>query len=334
VIGGLSFAHPWALLGLLLLPLAGWLRHRILARSATPYAPLQHRPARRWRRLAGRLHLPLELLLLALLVVALAGPRRLDRVELIEDEGIDVVLVLDVSLSMLATDFPPDRLQALRRIARDFVHRAGGHRLGLVVFAGDTYVQTPLTTHRPTLLSLLEGVQVEALHAGESGGTAIGDALLVASELLERARLPGRDQALILITDGDNNVGSDPLLAARYARHLGIRSYLVGIGGERPVEVFYAGQRLEWEGQPYLTALDDAALQAVADAAGGAYFRAADVGGLEAIFAELARLESAPLEPRTVELPHPFAPRLAAALLPLFAGVLVLGGALLRRPLR
>mgnify|MGYP000721228641 CR=1 FL=1 len=112
-----------------------------------------------------------------------------EELDLIEDEGIDVVLVLDVSLSMMAEDFPPNRLEALRRIASDFIRRSGGHRIGLVIFAKDSYVQTPLTTDHRSLLSLLDGVTVYTLDQAKSGGTSVGDALLVAVERAEKGLL-------------------------------------------------------------------------------------------------------------------------------------------------
>ena len=329
-----SFAHPWVLLTLLAVPLVGLWRWRQERLAATAFAPLQYQAPPAGRRRLARLLIPLELLVLVVLLVALAGPRRFDRLDLLDDEGIDVVLVLDVSLSMLAEDFEPNRLEVLRRLARDFVHRSGNNRLGLVVFAGDTFVHTPMTTHHGAVLSLIEDITVELMSPSKSGGTAIGDALLVAADQLDSVRVEGRDQALVLITDGENNEGSDPLLAARYVRHLGIRCALIGVGGLEPMEVFYEGRRLGGDDNPYLAVLDDDQLQAIADAAGGRYQRALDAGALERIFADLSRLESAPLEARTVEITRPRAPWLALVLLPLFAGTLWLGGWVLRRPLR
>lgn len=327
----LQFSRPLVLLGLLLVPLYAALRGRLLRRDAVPHAPLQYRAAPRGR--ASRLRLPLEAPLVATLVAALAGPHRTVRLELVDDAGVDVMLVLDVSLSMLAEDFPPNRLDALRRIARDFVRRSGGHRIGVLIFARDVYVQTPLTTDHRILLPLLDGASVYALDQDKSGGTAVGDALLVAAERLEKAKVEGRDQAVVLITDGESNLGADPVLSARYLRRLGVRLYAIGIGGEEPVEVFFEGRRVGGD-TPYLASLDDTQLRAVTAAADGRFYRAADVGALEEVFAELSRLESAPLEVRTVELREGRASYLALAALPLFAAVLVLGGVVARRPLR
>lgn len=328
------FARPWVLPALLAVPWLGWLRWRIHRRERVPFAPLQYHPPSPGKRRLERCQVLLQMVILGMLLVALAGPRRLDRLDLLSDEGIDVVLVLDVSLSMLAEDFPPNRLEVLRRLARDFIHRSGNNRLALVVFAGDTYVQAPLTTHHGTLTSLLDDVTVDVMSTSKSGGTAIGDALLVGAELLDRFRLEDRDQALVLITDGESNVGSEPVQAARYLRHLGIRSVFIGVGGTEPLEVFYEGRRVGTADEPYLAVLDDRQLVELAEVAEGRYYRAADAGTLESVFGELARLETAPLESRQVEIERPRANWLALALLPLFALSLWLGGMVLRRPLR
>lgn len=328
----LHLSHPWFLLGLLLLPLYAYLRLRLLRRDAVPHPPLQYRPqaGRRW---AARSRIPVELLLVAVAVVALAGPHQTNRLELVDDEGVDVMLVLDVSLSMLAEDFPPNRLEALRRIARDFITRSGSHRVGIVIFGKDVFVQSPLTTDRRVLLSLLDSVTVHAIDQARSGGTAVGDALLVAADRLGKARIEGRGQAVVLITDGESNLGVDPVVAARYVRHQDVRLYAIGIGGDEPMEVYFEGRRVGGD-TPYLAYLDDTQLRAVAEEAEGSYFRAADVGALEEIFAHLSRLESAPVEVRTVEIRRFHTSYLALAALPLFALHLVLGGLVARRPYR
>lgn len=332
-LGEISWTRPWFLFGFLLVPVFGWVRRRQRRRERVFFAPLQLRQGAAWRRRVGSWVGPLEIVLLIFLVVGLAGPRRLDRLQLLEEDGIDIVLVLDVSLSMLAQDFPPNRLEALRDLAGRFIRHSGSHRLGVVIFAGDTYIQSPPTTQRDVVLQLLEGVTVEAISTTESGGTAIGDALLVAAEQLRKVRLEGRDQALILMTDGESNAGSDPLLAARYARSLGLRTYLLGIGSETPVPVMRHGQPLGGD-TPYMAYLDDAQLQAIAEAAGGRYDRATDLGGLERLLAELARLESAPLEPRDVEISRSHVPSLAVWVLPLFLLLMAVDGLWTRRPLR
>ena len=334
----LGLAQGEILFGWILLPLYFLLRRRRLQADAIAYPPLQYRdapsPGRRWTRL----RLPLEIAILSIALLGLAGPYRETRVELLDDPGIDVMLALDVSLSMLAEDFPPNRLVALQQTARDFLTRSGGNRVGLVIFAGDAFVQSPLTTDRAVLAELLDGVTVDAVNQGKSGGTAVGDALLVAAERLEKSRPrepveKKRDQAVVLITDGASNLGIDPILAARHVRELGIRLYIIGIGGTEPMEVFYEGRRVGGD-TPYLAVLDDTELRNLAEAAEGSYFRALDLDALTAVFAELSRLESAPLEKRTLTRRKLLVSHLAMVLGPLFVLHLILAGLIARRPLR
>ena len=333
MIEGIQFARPWLLALLLLLPLYAWFRLRQRRRRTVRFPPLQYRAGetgwRIWKQLAPQL----ELLVLALVLTGLAGPYEETRLELIEDEGVDVMLVLDVSLSMLAEDLEPNRLQALRSIAGDFVSRAGGNRIGIVIFAKDSYVQTPLTTDHRSLLALLEGVTVYTLDQNKSGGTSVGDALLVAVERLIRGRVEGRDQSLVLITDGESNTGIEPELAARYVREQGVRFYAIGVGGTEPVAVSFEGNPVGSEGD-YLAVLDDTRLKRVTELAAGRYWRATDVGVLEEIFAELSRLESAPLELRTVATRHSLGHWPGLAALALFLLHLALGGVILRSPFR
>ncbi len=329
-----GFSHPLLLWALLLLPLFALDRWRLSRRDRIPYPPLQLEHGRRGRRWAAWLAPLVQLVMLAVLVLGAAGPYRRVAVELIEEDGIDVLLVLDVSLSMLAEDVVPNRIEALRDVARDFIVRSGGHRLGVLVFAKDVYVQSPLTTDRESLLSLLDSVTVYTMSTSKSGGTAVGDALLMGTEHLRASRVEGRDQVMVLITDGESNEGIEPRLAARHAWDQEVRIYAVGIGGTTPVSVTFEGGPVGSDGSPYLAVLDEAELRAVAAAADGRFFRAVDDDTLGQIFAELSRLESAPLEARTVEVRSALSGWLALVALPLFTVVLVLGGVVLRRPLR
>ncbi|MEM1207302.1 MAG: VWA domain-containing protein [Acidobacteriota bacterium] len=333
ILGADGFDSPLWLWGLLGLPAYGWWRGRTEAMAAVPHAPLQYRQPPRWRRLAARAGLGAELAILGMIVMGLARPYSEENLALIDDVGIDVVLVLDVSLSMLAEDFPPNRLEALRRIALDFIARSGGHRLGILIFAADVYVQSPLTSDLRAVEEMLDSVTVHALDQARSGGTAIGDALLVASDRLTSQKVEGRDQAVVLISDGESNQGIDPVLAARYAAESGVRLYVIGVGGEEPVQVSFEGRPVGGE-SPYLAALDDRQLKELAEAAGGRYDRAADVGALEAIFSELARLESAPLESRDVTTRRYGTSLLSVLMLLLLVAQLTITGQLARRPFR
>lgn len=331
-----AWARPWSLVLLLLVPAWLFWRHRQLGAAVLPFAPLQlgRDSADDGRaRAVSLLSTVTEALLFTALITGFAGPHRETRLELIDDPGIDIVLALDVSLSMLAEDLEPNRLEALRRIAKDFVVRSGGNRLGVLVFAGDPFVHTPLTRDHRSLLELLEDVTVYTLDQAQSGGTAIGDALLVAAQRLAESKVEGRDQVLILITDGENNEGLEPTLASRWAAEQGIRVHAVGVGDTEPIRVFFEGRPVGTQGS-YIAALDDQQLEAIAESGGGLSFRATDVGALEQIFADLSRLESAPLESRTVAVRASFSSWLSLAALGLLAGRLWFSGVTLRRPWR
>ena len=146
---------------------------------------------------------------------------------------------------------------------------------------------------------------------------------------MRRHRIEGRGQAMVLITDGESNEGIDTTLAARYVRELDVRLYAIGIGGEEPVDVEFEGRQLD-----YLAVLDDAELEAIAEASGGVYYRAHEVDALEEVFLGLSRLESTPLEVRLVDIRRALTDWIALAVLPLFVLTLSLGGLYLRRPLR
>lgn len=333
-IGDLGFAWPQAFLLLLLVPVYVWARHRLQKRAAVPMPTLQYRSGSSQRGFWARWRLPLEAFLLVLVILGVAGPQFTREVELLGSEGIDVALVLDVSLSMKADDFPPNRLAALKVIARDFVEQSGPNRFALLIFAGDVFVQAPMTTDRQSVLNLIDGMSFEMIsHSLEesvgSAGTAIGDALLAAAERLAAAKVEGRDQALILLTDGDNTTGVDPTLAARFVAEQDVSVSIIGIGKDEPVEVI-----IEGNDEPYIATLDTEALAAISDAAGGTFYRATDAGALVEVFAELARLESAPLDARQVEIRRPWSSAVALAALPIYGLYLFLAGYVVRRPFR
>ncbi len=328
MIEGFGLERPEALLVLLAVPLALFQRVRLDRREDVPMSRLAVfgggvRGLRRLQRLA-------LVLTAVMLVLGLAGPYRSAEVELYDEPGIDIALVLDVSLSMLATDFEPDRLTALRRIADDLLRQRSADRIALVIFAKDTFVQSPLTNDDFILRELLEAVTVDTVDQRLSGGTAIGDALLVATDQLAAAKIEGRDQSMLLLTDGESNEGIDPLLAARHVGANDIRLSIVGIGGLDPIPVFHEGEPV---GNGLISALDEEALRDIATAAGGSYYRAADTPELEGIFDELERLQARPLETRRFEARAPLAPLAALAAFALF---LLYAGAThaVRRPLR
>jgi len=328
------FLRPWVFWSLLLLPLYVGYRFFLDRVSYRPYAPLQYRPALNLRFLLPFTRLLLECLILALAVFILAGPHAEKTREMFSAEGNDIAFSLDVSSTMQAADFPPNRLEALKKITANFIRRSAGHRIALYVFARDVFTQTPLTSDRAVLLDLLDGLSYDIISHSQSGGTAIGDALLRSGQGLLRRRVKGRDQVVILITDGQNNFGIDPELSARYLRANNIRFYVIGIGKDELVPVYVRGKPfINIRNKHLHTRLDDRRLRAITEAAGGRYYRAHDVDVLAEIFAELASLERKPIKTDSMRIPVQRLREPSIALFAAFCVWIFLSGFILRRPL-
>ncbi len=234
-------------------------------------------------------HLPMVLrtAALCLIIIALARPRSSSEVEKRDTEGIDIVLAMDVSTSMLARDFTPDRLSAAKDIAIEFIAQRPTDRMGIVVFAGESYTQCPLTTDRATLINLMKEVQTDLIE----DGTAIGNGLATAVARMMDSDAPSR--VVILLTDGVNNSGEvAPQTAAEIAKTYGIRVYTIGVGanGMAPYPVM-----TPWgvEMQKVQVEIDEDLLKGIADATGGRYFRATDNTKLAEIYSEINKMEKA-----------------------------------------
>ena len=232
-------------------------------------------------------HLPeaLRLAALVLMIICIARPRSSSQMEKIDTEGIDIVLAMDVSTSMLARDFTPDRISAAKDIAIEFIADRPGDRIGIVVFAGESYTQCPLTTDRATLINLMKEVSTDLIE----DGTAIGNGLSTAVARLMDSSAPSR--VVILLTDGVNNCGEvAPETAAEIAKTYGIRVYTIGVGanGMAPYPVI-----TPWgvETRNVQVEIDEKLLKAVAEATGGRYFRATDNTKLAEIYAEIGKME-------------------------------------------
>ena len=265
-------------------------------------------------------HLPfvLRLTALCLIIVAIARPRSSSQVEKIDTEGIDIVLAMDVSTSMLARDFTPDRISAAKDIAIEFIAQRPSDRMGIVVFAGESYTQCPLTTDRATLINMMKEVQTDLIE----DGTAIGNGLATAVARMSGSDAPSR--VVILLTDGVNNRGEvAPLTAAQIAKTYGIRVYTIGVGanGMAPYPVV-----TPWgiEERKIQVEIDEELLKGIAETTGGRYFRATDNTKLQEIYAEINRMEKSKTSidsfPVYKELFSPFA---IAALICLLAELLV-----------
>ncbi len=291
----MSFARPWLLLLGLLVPLAGalWWRLRPRMEGGLRFSPPPGLALRAGTRALLARALPLlRALALLLLVFVLAGPRLGSTKVTTHSEGIDIVLALDISGSMRALDFPPgDRLAAAKQVARRFIEGRAGDRIGLVVFASESYTQCPLTMDYRVLLSLLDEVRIGDIQDGTAIGMAIGNALNRLKEI------PGKSRVIVLLTDGMNNTGAlEPLTAAGLARSLGVKIYTVGAGtrgmAPYPFDDPIFGRRI----RQVQVDLDERALQAIADSTGGLYFRATDLPTLEQIYARIDELEKTEVE--------------------------------------
>lgn len=234
-------------------------------------------------------HVPFALRIFALvmMVIAIARPRSSSEIEKIDTEGIDIVLAMDVSTSMLARDFNPDRISAAKDIAIEFIAQRPSDRIGIVVFAGESYTQCPLTTDRATLINLMKEVQTGLIE----DGTAIGNGL--ATAVARMMDSDAKSRVVILLTDGVNNSGEiSPATAAEIAATYGIRTYTIGVGanGMAPYPVM-----TPWgtELRQMQVEIDEDLLKQIASATGGRYFRATDNTKLSEIYSEINRMEKA-----------------------------------------
>lgn len=291
---GDRFANPeflWLLLTLPVLAFAFWRRRRRMV-SEVQFSSLQSFE-KGPRSLRERLrHLPpaLRIIALALLIIALAGPQSVSSRENVTTEGIDIVLVLDVSGSMLAEDFSPNRLDAAKQVAAEFVDGRSNDRIGLVIFSGESFTQCPLTTDYPVLKNLLREVKNGMI----VDGTAIGLALANGVNRLKKSE--AKSKVLILLTDGVNNRGEiDPLTAAKIAVTYNVRVYTVGVGaqGQAPYP-FKTPFGIRRSMVP--VDLDEKSLTAIAEMSGGKYYRATDNRKLKAIYKEIDQLERTKIE--------------------------------------
>ena len=232
----------------------------------------------------------LKLLALGFIIIALARPRNTQKSSYTDNtSGIDIVIATDVSGSMLATDFKPNRLEAIKEVAHSFIQKRTNDRIGLVVYAGESYTRTPVTSDKAMLLNSLKEVQYNGLVLQD--GTAIGIGLATAINRLKDSKT--KSKIIILLTDGVNNVGSlDPISAAEIAKAYGIKVYTVGVGtngmANFPVAKDTNGNIVF---QPQKVEIDEKLMQEIATTTNGKYFRATDNKKLEAIYDEIDRLE-------------------------------------------
>ncbi len=291
---GFEFANPkYFLLLILLIPMILW----YVLREKRSHADLQFSSLRAFKGIkhTGRIwwrHIlfVLEVLAIILLIMALARPQSDNSWQTYTSEGIDIVLALDISGSMLARDFSPDRLEAAKEVATKFILERPQDKIGLVVFAGESFTQCPLTTDQAVLVNLLREVKSGMIE----DGTAIGLGLANAVNRLKESE--AKSKVVILLTDGVNNRGTiAPATAAELAKAYGIRVYTIGVGtyGEAPypVETPFGIQL-----QNVPVEIDEDILQQIATLTGGKYFRATDNNKLQQIYTEIDQLEKSKIE--------------------------------------
>lgn len=231
-------------------------------------------------------------LVIILLIIVVARPQATDRFQDISTEGIDIVLTLDISGSMLARDFRPDRLEASKNVATEFIAGRPYDRMGLVVFSGESFTQCPLTTDHAVLINLLREIQSGMIE----DGTAIGMGLATAVNRIKDSE--AKSKVIILLTDGVNNRGEiAPATAAGIAKTYGIRVYTIGVGTQGmapyPVQTPYG---LQYQDMP--VEIDEGILQEISQTTGGRYFRATDNDKLVQVYSEIDKLEKSKIDVR------------------------------------
>ncbi len=235
-----------------------------------------------------------RLISLALIIVAMARPRTVDESTRIKTtKGIDIVIAIDVSASMLARDLKPNRLEALKKVASRFIQARPNDRLGLVEYAGESYTKTPLTSDKNIVLSSLKSIKYNTTI---EGGTAIGMGLATAVNRLKESRAKGK--VIILLTDGVNNTGFiDPKIASELAVEFGIKVYTIGLGSNgmalSPIGILPNGQFQYGNVQ---VEIDEDLLKQIAETTGGKYFRATSNTKLEQIYEEINKIEKTDIE--------------------------------------
>lgn len=292
-----QFENPeffWLLLVLPLIVFWQWYRYREQAPELKyPGAGVLAGSGLNWIAKARPVLQVLRLFAIALVITAMARPRTSEETtQTKSQEGIDIVMAIDVSASMLARDLKPNRLDATKEVASDFIRNRESDRIGLVIYAGESYTQTPLTSDHKILLNALETLKYGLIQ----DGTAIGMGLATAVNRLKESE--AKSKVIILLTDGENNSGEiDPLTAAQLAEEFGIRTYTIGVGtkGTAPTPVA-RDFRGNFVYRNYPVSIDEELLEKIATQTGGEYFRATDNERLQEIYGQIDELEKTKLQ--------------------------------------
>ena len=293
----MNLAHPGYLwLFLLFIPLIAW--YVWSQRKANPSMRMSSISAFKglstsWKVYVKHFSFVLKLAALSCLIIILCRPQTYDKWSMSDTEGTDIVMAIDISASMLSRDLQPDRLEAAKKVASDFVAKRESDNIGLVIIAGEGFTLLPMTTHQATLLNTIHEISINMLDAD---GTAIGDGIATAINRIKDGK--AKSKSIILLTDGTNNSGVvAPLTAAEIAQKEGIRIYTIGLGTRGTAETPYAqgfGGELLYKPMP--VTIDEESLKKVAQMTGGKYFRATDNDVLTSIFNEIDKLEKTKID--------------------------------------
>jgi Ca-activated chloride channel homolog len=294
MMNGITFAHPEFLYLFLLIPVLLIIHWRIRKKRRTDVlisttATLNdYKPS--FRQKLSWLPLFLRIITFSLLILALARPQSSSKGTNVTSEGISIVLAMDVSSSMLAEDLRPNRIEAAKNVATEFIKGRPTDLIGLVVFSGESFTQCPLTSDHSVLLNLMNGIKSGLLE----DGTALGEGLATAIARIKDS--PAKSKVIILLTDGVNNSGSiAPVTAGEIAKTFGIRVYTIGVGrtGTAPYP-FKTPFGIQY--QNVEVKIDEEVLKGISSATDGKYFRATDNKKLRAIYDEIDKMEKTKVE--------------------------------------
>jgi Ca-activated chloride channel family protein len=293
---GIAFAEPFFLYLLIIVPamIVFYIlkQQKVTASVRMPGLQSFVEAGTTFRHYLRHILFALRVITITLLIIVLARPQKTDRFQNVSTEGIDIMLVQDISGSMLSRDFKPDRIEAAKNIATEFISGRPYDRIGLVVFSGESFTQCPLTTDHAVLINLLREIQSGMIE----DGTAIGMGLATAVNRIKDS--PSKSKVIILLTDGVNNKGEiAPATAADIAKTFGIRVYTIGVGTQGmapyPVQTPYG---VQYQDMP--VEIDEGILQQISQTTGGKYFRATDNDSLEKIYKEIDKLEKSKIDVR------------------------------------
>ncbi len=316
----ITFGQPWVLLLLIVIPVLVWwyVTKNNKRQGSIIISDVSAKGLGSWKTSFRHLPFVLRLLSIILIIAAIARPQTMYEEQNAEGEGVDIVLCIDVSGSMTAQDLTPNRLEAAKNVAIDFVNKRLTDRIAIVIFSGESFTQCPLTTDHDVLISAIENIHNGLLE----DGTAIGSGLGTSVDRLRTSK--SKSKVVILLTDGENNGGLiDPQTAKEIAKAFQVKVYTIGVGtdGYAPQPVNTPMGIVMQQGK---VSIDEKLLKQIANETGGKYFRAKDNAGLAGIYDEINSLEKSKVEISTrTRYTEKFFPFVIAALALLFLEILL-----------